>query len=58
MESGRGVARVVLPRLAAGRDGLDQDDVSLGRVPDGGDTWALFGPDEARAASPGATNGD
>jgi len=36
--------------------GLDFDDVSLGRAPDGGDSWTLFGPDEASAASPGASN--
>jgi hypothetical protein len=36
--------------------GLDTDDVSIGRMPDGGTIWQLFGTGQAFPSTPGATN--
>ncbi|NLN85700.1 MAG: T9SS type A sorting domain-containing protein [Candidatus Cloacimonetes bacterium] len=38
-------------------DGLDVNNVSLGRVPDGGPDWQLFGVGQPLPCTPGATNG-
>ena len=36
--------------------GLDADDVSIGRSPDGGETWVLFGAGQTNPSTPGAAN--
>jgi hypothetical protein len=37
-------------------DGLNVDDVSYGRIPDGGATWQLFGAGQTNPCTPGAPN--
>jgi len=36
--------------------GLNTDNISVGRVTDGGSTWTLFGTDQTLPCTPGATN--
>jgi len=36
--------------------GLSTSDVSIGRLPDGGSTWTLFGAGQSHASTPGSTN--
>lgn len=37
--------------------GMNVDDVSIGRTPDGGNTWQLFGAGQVNPSTPGASNG-
>ncbi|PIE20058.1 MAG: hypothetical protein CSA66_01650 [Proteobacteria bacterium] len=38
--------------------GLVVADVAIGRLPDGGEDWVLFGPNESAPATPGKANGE